>query len=62
LVGTARADQQHNEMLQVQNATVDVLKDLTTEIKGLRQDNRTRDTGESSRTTQILAELVAKKF
>jgi hypothetical protein len=49
-------------MLQVQNATIDVLKDLTTEIKGLRQDNRAHNTGESSRTTQILAELVAKKF
>ena len=59
----ARADQHHSELLQAQNATLNCLKDLTCEIRGLREDNRApRDTGESSRTTEILAELIAKKF
>ncbi|KAJ6601928.1 hypothetical protein DFH09DRAFT_1069474 [Mycena vulgaris] len=59
----ARADQHHSELLQAQNATLSCLKDLTSEIRGLREDNRApRDTGESSRTTEILAELIAKKF
>ncbi|KAF8209922.1 hypothetical protein K438DRAFT_197629 [Mycena galopus ATCC 62051] len=59
----ARADQHHNELLQAQNATLSCLKDLTSEIRGLREDNRApRDAGDSSRTTEILAELIAKKF
>ncbi|KAJ7934415.1 hypothetical protein B0H13DRAFT_2305841 [Mycena leptocephala] len=59
----ARADQHHSELLQAQNATLSCLKDLTSEIRGLRADNcAPRDTGESSRTTEILAELIAKKF
>ncbi|KAJ6559566.1 hypothetical protein B0H19DRAFT_1260274 [Mycena capillaripes] len=57
------SDQQHNELLRTQNETLHVLVNLTNEIKGLREDNRARrDVGESSRTTELLAELVAKKF
>ncbi|KAJ6537948.1 hypothetical protein B0H19DRAFT_1270327 [Mycena capillaripes] len=56
-------DQQHNELLHAQNETLHVLLNLTNEIKGLREDNRARrDAGESSRTTELLVELVAKKF
>ncbi|KAJ7820864.1 hypothetical protein B0H13DRAFT_2377698 [Mycena leptocephala] len=35
----ARADQHHSELLQAQNATLGCLKDLTSEIRGLREDN-----------------------
>ncbi|KAF8120011.1 hypothetical protein K438DRAFT_180264 [Mycena galopus ATCC 62051] len=58
-----RADRQHNQLLDAQNASLCVLRDLTNEIKGLREDYRgARDGGERSRTTEILAEIVAKKF
>ncbi|KAJ7883217.1 hypothetical protein B0H14DRAFT_3433082 [Mycena olivaceomarginata] len=57
------ADRQHDELLHAQNQTLGVLLGLTKEVKGMREDNRAaRDGGEGSRTTQILAELVAKKF
>lgn len=58
-----RADRQHGDLLHAQNATRNAITNLTGEIKGLREDNRaTRDAADSSRTTEILAELVAKKF
>ncbi|KAJ7936619.1 hypothetical protein B0H13DRAFT_1853353 [Mycena leptocephala] len=58
-----RANQQHDELLHAQNQSLRALVDLTTEIKGMREDNRAaRDAGETSRTTEILAEIVAKKF
>lgn len=57
------ADRQHDELLHAQNQTLGVLLGLTKEVKGMREDNRAaRDGREGSRTTQILAELVAKKF
>jgi hypothetical protein len=59
----SHADQQHDALLHTQNQTLDVLLNLTNEVKGLREDNRARrDVGEASRTTELLAEIVAKKF
>lgn len=58
-----RANQQHADVLHTQNRTLDAILSLTTEIKGLREDNRTaRDARDSSRTSELLAEIVSKKF
>ncbi|KAJ7358623.1 hypothetical protein DFH08DRAFT_953739 [Mycena albidolilacea] len=56
-----RAERQHAELLQAQTATLNAVTNLTTEIQGLRQDNRANANG-TSRTTEILAEIVRKKF
>jgi hypothetical protein len=55
------AERQHAELLQAQTATLNAVTNLTTEIQGLRQDNRANANG-TSRTTEILAEIVRKKF
>jgi hypothetical protein len=58
-----RANQQHDELLHAQNQSLRALVNLTTEIKSMKEDNRAaRDAGETSRTIEILAEIVAKKF
>ncbi|KAJ7846004.1 hypothetical protein B0H13DRAFT_1908059 [Mycena leptocephala] len=46
----ARANQHHSELLQAQNATLSCLKDLTSEIRGLRADNCALAIQESLRT------------
>ncbi|KAJ7300677.1 hypothetical protein DFH08DRAFT_997845 [Mycena albidolilacea] len=56
-----RADQHHNELLNAQNATLDAIVDLTQEMKGLREDTRASRAGETSRTAEILAGIVAQR-
>lgn len=56
-----RADQQHNELLNAQNATLGAIVDLTKETKGLREDTRASRAGETSRTAEILAGIVAQR-
>ncbi|KAJ7307916.1 hypothetical protein DFH08DRAFT_975300 [Mycena albidolilacea] len=58
-----RADRQHGDLLHAQNATLNAITNPTNEIKGFCEDNpATRDAADSSRTTEILAQLVTKKF
>ncbi|KAF7343199.1 Myb-like domain-containing protein [Mycena venus] len=57
----SRADQHHNELLNAQNATLHAIVDLTKEMKGLQEDNRTSHAGETSRTAEILAGIIAHK-
>jgi prefoldin subunit 5 len=56
-----RTKRQHTKLLQAQTTTLNAVTNLTTEIQSLRQDNCANANG-TSRTTEILAELVRKKF